>query len=289
MRKKVVALILGLALAVSSLGGCGNADSQKTDSSAPASGQQSKSEEEKKPEETEQTQQAGGAEEESGGIAVDAFAGTELTIAISKNDADMSEDFADKPAAKMAEEATGIKINWKVIDSATISEKVGTMLASDRPDMMIGLVWSDTIAKDMDLFYDLSEEGLLETYAPNVYADYQSIDGAFEALTWPDGSIRSLMTDKAINYNGQARGIMYINKAWLEKLNLDMPTNMDELYEVMCAFRDNDLNGNGDTTDEIPFGFCENHYASQLSHFGGFFGVSGEGEGLLNMAKKIEM
>ena len=290
MRKKVVAMMLGLVLALTSLGGCGNADSQKTDSSAPASEQESKSEEEttsEETEQTEQTQQAGGTGEESGGIAVDAFAGTELSIAISKNDADMSENFADKPAAKMAEEATGIKINWIVIDGATRDEKVSTMLASGMPDMMIGLIGSDIIAKDMDLFYDLSEEGLLETYAPNVYADYSSIDNAFEAITWSDGSIRTLLTDKAINYNAQARGIMYINKTWLEKLNLEMPTNADELYEVMCAFRDNDLNGNGDTTDEIPYGFCEKHYASMLGHFGGFFEVAGEAEGTMGMAKRV--
>lgn len=288
MRKKVVAMILGLALAVTSLGACGNGD--EPDASAPVSEQKPESGGEKSqaPEEKE-TEQTGEAEDaEDGQVAVDAFAGTELTIAILKNDADMSEDFADKPAAKMAEEATGIKINWIPIDSATASEKVSTMLASDMPDMLIGLVSSDIIAKNMDLFYDLSEEGLLETYAPNVYADYQGIDGAFEAITWPDGSIRSLMTDKAVNYNAQARGIMYINQSWLDKLELNMPTNGEELHEVLCAFRDNDLNGNGDTTDEIPFGFCENHYASRLSHFASFFGIAGEWEGFLSLGKMVK-
>lgn len=280
MRKRFLSMIMGLTLVISSLSACGSTDTQK-DTSAASSSRETKSEA--------STAQQSETAEAAGEIAVDAFAGTELTIAIAKNDADLSDmDFSEKPAAKMAEEATGIKINWTVVDSATKSEKVSTMLASDMPDMMIGLIESDTIAKNMDLFYDLSEEGLLETYAPDVCADYQTIDGAFEALTWADGSIRSLMSNTAINYNAQARGIMYINRTWLDQLGLDMPATAEELYDVMCALLDNDMNGNGDTTDEIPYAFCQNHYASQITDFAGFFGIAGEGEGILKTAKMVK-
>lgn len=276
MKKKIVAVLLGAALTVSCLAACGNTQEQAETTASQ--------------EESAATEESGSEAEstESGEIADDAFAGTEISIAISKNDADMCEDFSEKPAAKMAEEITGIKVNWIAIDGATQSEKVSTMLASDMPDMLIGLVGSETVAKNMDLFYDLSEDNLLETYAPNVYADYQGINGAMEAITWKDGSIRSLMSNGAVNYNAQARGIMYINKNWLDKLGLDMPTNGDELYEVLCAFRDNDCNGNGDPSDEIPYGFCQNHYASMIYEFGSYFGIAGEGDGLLAFAKMVK-
>ena len=42
-----------------------------------------------------------------------------------------------------------------------------------------------------------------------------------------------------------------INRLWLEKLGLEMPTTIDELYDVLVAFRDQDPNGNG-KKDEIP-------------------------------------
>jgi putative aldouronate transport system substrate-binding protein len=42
-----------------------------------------------------------------------------------------------------------------------------------------------------------------------------------------------------------------IRADWLKKLNLQMPTTMDELYNVLVAFRDNDPNGDG-KKDEIP-------------------------------------
>jgi len=44
---------------------------------------------------------------------------------------------------------------------------------------------------------------------------------------------------------------IYINHVWLEKLGLKVPTNTDELYEALVAFRDKDPNGNG-KKDELP-------------------------------------
>jgi putative aldouronate transport system substrate-binding protein len=43
----------------------------------------------------------------------------------------------------------------------------------------------------------------------------------------------------------------YINSDWLQKLNLQKPTTVEELYDVLVAFRDKDPNGNG-KKDEIP-------------------------------------
>ena len=47
------------------------------------------------------------------------------------------------------------------------------------------------------------------------------------------------------------RNVAYINKTWLDKLGLDMPTNLDEMMEVATAFLTQDPNGNG-VADEIP-------------------------------------
>lgn len=44
----------------------------------------------------------------------------------------------------------------------------------------------------------------------------------------------------------------WINKTWLDNLGLEAPTTVDELYDVLVAFRDNDPNGNGQK-DEIPY------------------------------------
>lgn len=41
----------------------------------------------------------------------------------------------------------------------------------------------------------------------------------------------------------------------LDNLGLEVPTTLGELKDVLVAFRDNDANGNGDASDEIPMDF----------------------------------
>src|SRR5690606_8430446 len=45
-----------------------------------------------------------------------------------------------------------------------------------------------------------------------------------------------------------------INKEWLDNLNLSIPTDTEELYNVLKAFKEQDPNGNGQA-DEIPMSF----------------------------------
>ena len=53
----------------------------------------------------------------------------------------------------------------------------------------------------------------------------------------------------------------WINAEWLDTLGLTAPTNIDELYDVLVAFRDGDPNGNG-KKDEIPMiGIADDAYA----------------------------
>ena len=47
-----------------------------------------------------------------------------------------------------------------------------------------------------------------------------------------------------------------IRKDWLDRLGLEIPKTIDDLYAVLKAFKENDANGNGDANDEIPFSCC---------------------------------
>lgn len=50
--------------------------------------------------------------------------------------------------------------------------------------------------------------------------------------------------------------IMY-NKIWLEKLGVDEPETLDEFVKLLRMFKANDMNGNGNTADEIPMSIME--------------------------------
>ena len=45
---------------------------------------------------------------------------------------------------------------------------------------------------------------------------------------------------------------MWINKAWLDRVGMEVPQTTEEFKEVLRAFKEQDANGNGDPNDEIP-------------------------------------
>lgn len=288
MKKKAVALLLGLTLVLSSLTGCGgtgSGDQKAQDSKAPS--------EEKSSETSKEEEESGGVpegSEDSGEIALDAFAGTEITVGLFLNALDKSDDVTEKTIVKMAEEATGIKVNFVRIDSESVGSRVSVMMADpdSMPDMMLSLVGEGDIRNDPELFYDLSEEGLLQTYAPNILADYEHEGLGLDTITWPDGSIRSLMNGAKTSIGSAVDGIMWVNKEWLAKLEMEVPTTLDEFLDMLRAFRDNDMDGDGDTSNEIPYLFANNFGMSRIYELAGLWGIAGPGADLSVMRYMIE-
>ncbi len=99
------------------------------------------------------------------------------------------------------------------------------------------------------------EDYINEKDTPNIYRMFTEAPSTKAVSTSPDGHIYALP-----QYNGRVdsyiESFWYINKAWLDKLGLEIPKTLDELYDVLIAFRDKDPNGNG-KKDEVPFLFGE--------------------------------
>ena len=86
----------------------------------------------------------------------------------------------------------------------------------------------------------------LAEYAPNLSALLTAHPEWEKAISLPDGAIAALPQINELQNNNA----MWINRSWLDKLGLSMPTNTEELTDVLRAFRDLDPNGNG-SHDEI--------------------------------------
>ena len=77
----------------------------------------------------------------------------------------------------------------------------------------------------------------------------------------PDGHIYTLpkFGEMGFTYDGDGKEYQIgaipqfsaINTKWLEAVGMEMPTTVDELHDVLVAFKDKDPNGNGQA-DEIP-------------------------------------
>lgn len=207
-----------------------------------------------------------------------------ITIAVAQHDADVVEDFNTKTAIKQAEEVTGVHIEWIPIIEGNTAEKVATLLAGDLPDVFLGLVNDTMIMQNPELF--VATEDLIEQYCPNIYATYEaSVDGWRTFLTYPDGHMYGLIANYRANANNGVNGTMWIRQDWLNNLGLAMPTTLAELEEVLIAFRDLDADGDGDTTDEIPWDWCQKHYAAKWAEVAFMFGstVGSNGGGMYDI------
>ena len=212
----------------------------------------------------------------TGGMKVSAAEDTvTFKIAVLLNPLNKDEDFNNQEAYKKAEEATGVHIEWIPLSAAEAGDKTNIMLASDLPDAFLGLIGEGQIANNMDSFLDLTQDDLLKTNAPHVVSDYEKLSNGLDIVTWPDGSIRSLLTGTQTSFENDAEGIMFINKEWLDNVGMEAPTNIDEFYEVMKAFRDQDANGNGDASDEIPFEPSQSDWCSKIMNVANPWGIAG--------------
>ena len=165
------------------------------------------------------------------------------------------------------EKKTNVKVEWQVQSLNDWGEQKSIMLASgELPEVIIGSqTFSDfDIMNNKEFFLDLTE--YIDKYMPNLKEAMETIPEFKTIITFPDGKIYSL--PKNLPSRPQTRNHPIINKRWLDNLGLEEPTNIDELYNVLKAFKEEDANGNGDPDDEIPICGAKGLSMDLLNPFG---------------------
>lgn len=145
------------------------------------------------------------------------------------------------------EEYTNVHIEWEVHSNADYDTVKTTKLAAGRIDtdiMNVGNVADAVQAGQSGLAAPLDIEWL-----PNI-VNYAATENANVLVnnTAADGNIYCVSGDISPNMGH----ICYMyNTDWLEKLNMEVPTTLDEFYALCTAMKEaGDLNGNGED-DEI--------------------------------------
>jgi putative aldouronate transport system substrate-binding protein len=195
-----------------------------------------------------------------------------LVVAVNRHPNDATDSYDEKYFVKKAEEETNVHIEWQEY-ATNLEEQMSVLLAGDNlPDVFLGLLTDSHITQNPSLFVTLNDK--MEKYTPHVLAYYEEkVDDWKSFLTYPDGNIYSLMGRHYKDFNNIIEGHQYINKKWLDNLGLDIPKTMEEFKNVLIAFRDNDVNGNGDPNDEIPMDFSQSHYASKIMNYATAWGI----------------
>lgn len=155
-------------------------------------------------------------------------------------------------------EDTGVEFDWQSIPNEGAQEKINLMLASgeDLPDAFwnFGDGKSGNIVvqyADQDIF--LPTEGLINDYMPNLKKILDDHPNYRAEITAPNGHTYGFPYIEEMYGLVLTGGPLLINKTWLDKVGMEVPTTVDEWVDCLKAFRDGgDLNGNGEA-DEVPW------------------------------------
>jgi putative aldouronate transport system substrate-binding protein len=88
---------------------------------------------------------------------------------------------------------------------------------------------------------------LIKEHAPHIQQVLDTDAKFRQGATALDGNIYYIPKNQTL----VSAEFWWVRQDWLDKLNLEVPTTVDELYTVLTAFRNDDPNGNNEK-DEIP-------------------------------------
>lgn len=211
---------------------------------------------------------AGGAGGESGGKKK----GGTITIGLPTNALVL--DYETNALTQWLEEETGYDLQFHTFTGGSeATTQISTMAIGGEkmPDIIYGIPMNEgTIRKYgkdgyfQDLtkyFQDREASKTFWTRVEENYSEAEIEDIKRKLVDSDTGKIYYVPTMETalvdyIDYQ------MWINKTWLDKLGLPMPTDIDSLYNTLVAFKNGDPNGNG-SADEVPL------FGSEATTMGG--------------------
>lgn len=267
-RKKLIA-VMSAILSFSLLTGCGSDVTTNTEGTEPEdTGKQA----EETVSETAETTETAEITVEENILPIVEPGSLELTYAGPDNWYTPASYTQDLPVWEEVEKRTGIKINFDVMPSDQYNAAMQTRIAagSELPDILaVPPLWNGDVIKYAEEGVIIPLGSLIEENAPNIMAMFEKYPVVKKILTAPDGEIYNL-AEVFVEGNEVAPKSLIIRKDWLDKLNLEIPETIDDWYNVMKAFKEQDPNGNG-APDEVPLTIND---GTAYSYFASGFGLT---------------
>lgn len=144
------------------------------------------------------------------------------------------------------------------VDKGEAATKISLLLAEgkDIPDIFVGGLDAAAVQQygAEGYFLDVSEYVADPAVMPHLNAALDMGDNRdvyYQSTKNIDGTIYGFATIAKPSTANEIQYCWWINQKWLDYLGLEVPTNLEELKEVLIAFRDGDPNQNG-IKDEMP-------------------------------------
>ena len=201
---------------------------------------------------------------------------------------DTVKNYNDMPVFKALAEDTGVDVYWKFNTSSQYANNTDPV-----GDRTIDAIYHSGFS-NLQL-YNYGRRGRIAAideyldYMPNFKTILDTRPDIAEALKSPDGHIYSLPRVEEMGLKAYPN-ILFINKAWIEKLieTGNLPSNVklkksdlkdgldlsrDEYKAILQKFNELDMDGDGDTQNEIPLSFVSGNWQGNESDFIASFGV----------------
>ena len=233
--KKLVALLLSLAL-VLSLGACGGNGGSSTSSEASPS---STTEESGAAAESGDESQAETAETGEFQLPiVDEPTTLSYFVADDSNAAIMTTDWNDNEFYQEMERRTGVHLEFEMVSSADYQTNFNLMIASGNLADMIYVgasYYAEGVDAAIDDGYFLDLTDLVDEYMPN-YEKIRTSDIQYELLSTTDSGRLGAVYELRQSKQGPWLGL-WIRQDWLDDLGLETPVTFDDYHEGLTAFK----------------------------------------------------
>lgn len=176
-------------------------------------------------------------------------------------------DIAEAPIVKEVFEEAGVEPDWQLIDYDNYEAEAGPIISSGDTDAdIIKIPDNDPnqVYIKSGLFVPLDE---YFDYMPNFIKWLSENEVEKAELTAEDGHIYYV---PGTNVANDYQPCLMYNQVWLDKAGMKAPETLDDFVELLRYFRDNDMNDNGDASDEIPMSIMGDFFPFM---FGPAFGL----------------
>lgn len=183
-------------------------------------------------------------------------------------------EFGERAIFDLAEEATGVRVNFEVAPTESFQEKLSLKFASNQiPDVFFKCNMQQA---DITKYTAEGTFVAMDDYmdaVPNFKSYLDNDPSIAKSIRQSDGKIYGfpyLVTASPSRISPK----MFINQKWMDAQKLEMPTTLDEFYELLKRMKEFDFNGNGEA-DEIPL--TASSYLDPITALAGSFGLLNRG------------
>ena len=176
-------------------------------------------------------------------------------------------DITTNKFTEWLEDQTNVHIEWTVLESDA-KETVSLMLSSgeELPDIVMvnltaeqqALYGANGVLVPLNDLFAANSPNIMKCFADNP---------AYAATSYCADGNCYYITAYEDCYHCSSSQKMWVNKQWCENLGIELPTTTEEFKQMLIAFRDQDANGNGDPSDEIPLSTFYNGWRTKVDGF----------------------